>query len=243
MVFFNDPLPCAGRARARGADGRRDARARRRARRAAGAGAATTSASASASRRATPRSAASASRAARTTRRSAPSRTWRRASAPRPVPGRSSSASGSTRPPRTIAVAEPVGELELRGFSRPARAYNIIGSRRGEGRGMTAATNGAAAAERSERGGARRALRRAAGAAARRLAGDAARPAGRVDRRRAVGRARAPDSSGAAVQALEERFLFLLLLLRQPRLRVIYLTGPSRAGERRRATTSRCCPA
>jgi hypothetical protein len=34
-----------------------------------------------------------------------------------------------------------------------------------------------------------------------------------------------PHGSGADVQALEERFLFLLLLLRQPRLRVIYLTG------------------
>jgi hypothetical protein len=34
-----------------------------------------------------------------------------------------------------------------------------------------------------------------------------------------------PQDSGAGVQALEERFLFLLLLLRQPRLRVIYLTG------------------
>ena len=34
-----------------------------------------------------------------------------------------------------------------------------------------------------------------------------------------------PHTSGASVQALEERFLFLLLLLRQPRLRVIYLTG------------------
>jgi len=33
------------------------------------------------------------------------------------------------------------------------------------------------------------------------------------------------QSSGASLQALEERFLFLLLLLRQPRLRVIYLTG------------------
>jgi hypothetical protein len=33
------------------------------------------------------------------------------------------------------------------------------------------------------------------------------------------------DDHGAALQALEERFLFLLLLLRQPRLRVIYLTG------------------
>jgi hypothetical protein len=34
-----------------------------------------------------------------------------------------------------------------------------------------------------------------------------------------------PTQSGAALQALEERFLFLLLLLRGPRLRVIYLTG------------------
>jgi hypothetical protein len=33
------------------------------------------------------------------------------------------------------------------------------------------------------------------------------------------------DQPGAAYQALEERFLFLLLLLRQPRLQVIYLTG------------------
>ena len=37
----------------------------------------------------------------------------------------------------------------------------------------------------------------------------------------------APDSTqgGAAVQSLEERMLFLLLLLRHPRLRVIYVTG------------------
>jgi hypothetical protein len=34
-----------------------------------------------------------------------------------------------------------------------------------------------------------------------------------------------PTMVGARVQALEERFLFLLLLLRQPRLRVIYVTG------------------
>jgi hypothetical protein len=33
------------------------------------------------------------------------------------------------------------------------------------------------------------------------------------------------QNSGAALQALEERFMFLLLLLRGPRLRVIYLTG------------------
>jgi hypothetical protein len=34
-----------------------------------------------------------------------------------------------------------------------------------------------------------------------------------------------PRDSGAEVQALEERFLFLLFLLRQPRLQLIYLTG------------------
>ena len=36
-----------------------------------------------------------------------------------------------------------------------------------------------------------------------------------------------PDAtqSGTALQALEERMLFLLLLLRKPRLRVIYVTG------------------
>src|SRR4051794_19840247 len=37
----------------------------------------------------------------------------------------------------------------------------------------------------------------------------------------------APDAtqSGAALQALEERMLFLLLLLRKPRVRLIYVTG------------------
>ena len=34
-----------------------------------------------------------------------------------------------------------------------------------------------------------------------------------------------PHTTGAGLQVLEERFLFLLLLLRQPRLQVIYLTG------------------
>ena len=36
-----------------------------------------------------------------------------------------------------------------------------------------------------------------------------------------------PDAtqSGTALQALEERMLFLLLLLRKPRMRVIYVTG------------------
>ena len=44
------------------------------------------------------------------------------------------------------------------------------------------------------------------------------------------------------MQALEERLLFLLLLLRQPRLRVIYVTG--RPVPRASSTTTwRCCPA
>ena len=33
------------------------------------------------------------------------------------------------------------------------------------------------------------------------------------------------DAAGAEIQALEERFLFLLLLLRQPRLQLVYVTG------------------
>src|SRR5205085_1869079 len=34
-----------------------------------------------------------------------------------------------------------------------------------------------------------------------------------------------PDTDGATMQALEERFLFLLFLLRQPRARMIYVTS------------------
>ena len=34
-----------------------------------------------------------------------------------------------------------------------------------------------------------------------------------------------PGDTGAVVQAYEERLLFLLLLLRQPRLQLIYVTG------------------
>ena len=47
----------------------------------------------------------------------------------------------------------------------------------------------------------------------------------------------APDrrrSPAPSVQAYEERFLFLLLLLRQPRLRMIYVTGPADRREHRR---------
>ena len=99
---------------------------------------ATTSASASASRRATRRSAASASRAASTTRRSAPSRTSPRGCAPRRGRGQILISQ------RVYAAAEEhrgrpssVGELDLRGFSRPARAYNVRRPRRGPDVGMS----------------------------------------------------------------------------------------------------------
>ena len=36
---------------------------------------------------------------------------------------------------------------------------------------------------------------------------------------------RSGDSAGSMAQAFEERFLFLLLLLRQPKLRMIYVTS------------------
>ena len=64
---------------------------------------------------------------------------------------------------------------------------------------------------------------------------DAAQRARRVDRRRAVGRARrARRQRRRSCRRYEERFLFLLLLLRQPRLRVIYVTGRPVAREHRR---------
>ena len=49
--------------------------------------------------------------------------------------------------------------------------------------------------------------------------------------------------SGTMTQAFEERFLFLLLLLRQPRLRMIYVTSMPIAPSRSSSTTWRCCPA
>ena len=49
-------------------------------------------------------------------------------------------------------------------------------------------------------------------------------------------------SSGSMTQAYEERFLFLLLLLRQPRLRMVYVTSMP-VSRRSWSTTWRCCPA
>ena len=44
---------------------------------------------------------------------------------------------------------------------------------------------------------------------------------------------RADAASGSIMQANEERFLFLLMLLRQPRLRMVYVTSmPGRSGDR-----------
>lgn len=48
--------------------------------------------------------------------------------------------------------------------------------------------------------------------------------------------------SGSLTQAYEERFLFLLLLLRQPRLRMIYVTSMPIAPTIVGYTTSLCCP-
>ena len=120
----------------------------------AGAAWATTWASASASPRATPRSAGSASRAASTTPRSAASPTSPRGCAPRPSRGRSSSPSGCTPAAEDVVVAEPVGELDLRGFTRPVARVRRQGPRRGRGDVVTARHRGAgrpALARRSTR--------------------------------------------------------------------------------------------
>ena len=50
------------------------------------------------------------------------------------------------------------------------------------------------------------------------------------------------QSSGSLTQAYEERFLFLLLLLRQPRLRMVYVTSTPIAPQIV-STTWPCCPA
>ena len=167
MVFFNDPLPCpdAPQRAVRMAVAMRGARRSSSPR--AGAAAATTSTSASASPRATRRSAGSASRGARTTRRSAASRTSPRGCAPRPGRGRSSSASACTPRRRTSSSPSRSASSTLRGFSRPARAYNVVGPRRGAGAGMSDLADDArrGSSELSEER-AQRALRPPAGAPA-----------------------------------------------------------------------------
>ncbi len=109
--------------------GRRDAHAGSATSPSRGRAMATTSPSVSASPRATPRSAASGSRAASSTRRSAPSSTSPPACARWRNRGRSSSRSERSSAPRTSSSSTPVGDLELRGFSRPVRAVRRQGSR------------------------------------------------------------------------------------------------------------------
>ena len=53
---------------------------------------------------------------------------------------------------------------------------------------------------------------------------------------------RVVEGSGGLSQALEERFLFFLLLLRQPRLRMVYVTSQP-INPPSWTTTSRCCRA
>ena len=129
MVFFNDPLPCDGRARcarcgwrSRCASGSRDL-AEGWARRGPRPGLRR-----SASPRATPRSGRSASRGGSTTPPSAASRTSPRGCAPRPSRGRSSSPSGCTPAAEDVVVSRGrSASSTLRGFSRPVRAFDIEG--------------------------------------------------------------------------------------------------------------------
>ena len=125
MVFFNDPVLQPDHVGARGAHGARDARRASRASPRAGRGWATTSAWASASRPATPRSAGSASRAATTTAWSARRSSSPRASARRPRRARSCSIRAPTPRSRSWSSVEPVGELQLKGFSRPIPTVNV----------------------------------------------------------------------------------------------------------------------
>ena len=86
------------------------------------------------------------------------------------------------------------------------------------------------------RGRTQRCIRRVAGRLPARVGVDAPQLAGRVGGGRAVGHAgpRGRPAAGAVNAGIEERFLFLLLLLRQPRLRMVYVTSmPIDAGDRR----------
>ena len=102
----------------------------------------------------------------------------------------------------TTVVGEPVGELELRGFSRPVRAFDVKGLDTAAGQVMTGTTDrqgaGTALVRRSTRTERYRALRRAAGADARRLGRHAPQPRGRVGRGRAVGHPRPGRRRAAA---------------------------------------------
>ena len=125
MVLFNDPLPCPdpNERAVRMAVEMRDEVAGLG--EASGARPATNWVSAWASRTAMPRSGASASRAASTIRRSARWSISRRGYAPRRRTARSWSTARCRRPSSNRLGTEPAGELTLKGFHRPIRAFNI----------------------------------------------------------------------------------------------------------------------
>ena len=232
MVFFNDPLPCEDPARGR-CGWRWRCVLGCASWPTAGSAVATTSASRSASPRASRRWAASASRAGSTTPRSAASPTWPPGCAPRPSRGRCSltqrvqaavgrsRSSRARRRPRTCAAsAGRCGHSRVRGIDA-ARVDAMTGSRptRRDSDGRTDSPT----LDEDERYAA---LRPAAGRDGRRVGRDAPQPRGRVRGGHPVGdRRQDRQRSGTMTQAYEERFLFLLLLLRQPRLRMIYVTS------------------
>ena len=124
-----------------------------------------------------------------------------------------------------VAVSEFVGDLQPKGFSRSVRIHNIIGLRREH---MTATTEPGRgcrlyAMDEDERFDVFEKLRVDAVG----MGVDAARPS--TTNRLSWSRRSAPNrttaGSGTVMQAMEERALFLLLLLRQPRLRMIYVTS------------------
>ena len=108
--------------------------------------------------------------------------------------------------------------------------------RRHERRSATAAVEHRVDLSDAQRGAALRALRPAPGAACRRCG---TRCASTIDDESvvvipSVTLDRLGDGSGSLTQAYEERFLFLLLLLRQPRLRMVYVTSMPIAPDHRR---------
>ena len=216
---------------ARDPDERRDAHPGPRAWRSRGRARGTTSRSASGSPRATRPWAGSASTGGTTTRRSAASRTWPPGCAPTPNPWQ-------------ILVTERVftaaGPIAWRGRRHPRAArlqperprLRRQGHRQRADRVMTGdlwtpPAVGPDVLSRLDEDERYQPLRPAPGPDGRGLGGDAAQPRRRVGGRRSPrSRSTAPwRRAGRITQAMEERFLFLLMLLRQPRLRMVYVTS------------------
>ena len=119
------PDPMRRRRRAGGADGVGDPRRRERACRTAGGARVTTSPWESVSPKTSRRSAGSVSKAASTTPPSAASPISPRGCAPTPAPGRYWSPTACSHAIEHMAVAEMVGDVQPKGFSRSVRVHNI----------------------------------------------------------------------------------------------------------------------